>query len=194
MDFVPCLLCDILNGMPTPGGILLDNDSWFVVHSPPRACLRHVLVLASKKHVLSTAQLTRHDLRQLSGIQQSLDDALQMLTPGCTVRVEIAPNRFGHMAWLVYASDEDPRPRLELLAAAPEGIVRAWTVEVEFVIDEMRIAALGGRLPLPPLVPGDAARSTVRAPGVRFCRHCGTKLVRNDHTDNRCHGCGKPIV
>ena len=168
MDFVSCLLCDILNGMPTPGGILLDNDSWFAVHSPPRACLRHVLVLASKKHASSAVQLSRLDLRLLSEIQQTLDGALQALAPGRTVRVELTPDRFGHVAWLVSTEDEDPRPRLELLAAAPEQVVRAWAGDVEMAIDEVRLAALGARLLRPPPVPGDAERSTLRAPGTRF--------------------------
>ncbi|TAK05355.1 hypothetical protein EPO33_05330 [Patescibacteria group bacterium] len=194
-DFAPCLLCDILHGMPTPGGILIDNDAWFAFHSPPRACLRHVLVLGPKRHAVSPLELSRPELRLLSELQQALDRTLQVLIPGCTVRVEpVAAGRFGHVAWLVSTESEDPRPRLELLAETPEPVVRTWADEVEYAIDEMRIASLGGRLPLPAPIPGDAERSTVRAPGVRFCRHCGAKLVRNDYVGNHCHGCGQPLV
>ncbi|MEK7073254.1 MAG: hypothetical protein AAB974_02330 [Patescibacteria group bacterium] len=193
MDFISCLLCDILNGMPTPGGILIDNDSWFAVHAPPRACRKHLILIGSKRHIFDTRRLTRVELTLLTGLQRNVDRALHTHT-GLVSRVTSSSDRFGHLAWLVWPEDDDGRPVIEQLASMPDDTVLEWTRELELPFDDARIAALGGRLPLPPLVPGDAERSTLRAPGIRFCRHCGARLVRVDYTDNRCHGCGKPIV
>lgn len=194
-DFVPCLACDILNGMPLPGGILFDNERWFVFHSPPRACLRHAVVLAPKRHVLDQRSLRKADLPQLADIERAVTKALRVLVPGATIRIERqGAARFGHLAWLMAVADGDPRPMAARLAAVEEPVTRVWAAELEHGFDEQRIAAHGGRLPPPPRIPGDAERSTVRAPGTHFCRHCGAKLVRDDYVDNVCHGCGKPVV
>lgn len=193
MDFISCLLCDIQNGMPTPGGILIENDSWFAVHAPPRVCRKNLILIGSKRHIMDTGRLTRVELDALTDLQRIVDHALHAHT-GLVSRVANSSDHFGHLAWLVWPENNDKRPIIEQLMSMPDDTVLTWTRELELPFDDARIAAWGGHLPLPPLVPGDAERSTLRAPGTRFCTQCGAKLVRTDDTDNRCHGCGKSVV
>lgn len=194
MNFAPCLLCDILSGVPTAGGILIDNNAWFAFHAPPEACARHVVVLAPKRHVLATRQLKRPDLALLHDLQRCLDAAFRIISPDRAVRVEMAPKRFGHFAWLVYAQENDQTtPMLERLAPTTDAEVRGWAADIEMALDEVRISQTGGRLPAPPRVPADAERRTVPVPGGRFCGRCGAKLVPADLERNRCHACEEPL-
>lgn len=193
MKFKICLLCDIQNGMSTPGGILIDNDSWFAVHAPPRACRKNLILIGSKRHILGAGRLTRDELTTLASLQRIVNRALHEHT-GLVIRAANSSDRFGHLAWLVWPEDEDQRPIIEQVTSVPNDTVLTWTHELELAFDEARIAALGGRLPLPPLVPGDAERSTLRAPVFcHFCTQCGVRLEDQDLREERCSRCGAAV-
>ncbi len=192
-DFVSCLLCDIQHGMPTPGGILIDNDLFFAVHTPPPLCARHVIVLGTKRHVRSVDGLWQHELLQVMDVLEVVERALERAS-GLPSRFEACAGRFGHLAWLAWSEDGDPRPIAERLAPEPEGVVRVWVDELDGVFDEARIETAGGHLPAPPRLPGDVERATVRAARGSFCTKCGAKLAPRDYGRNRCHGCGAPVV
>ncbi len=192
MDFLPCALCDIDAGMPVPGGILLERDTWCAVHLPPPRSAPRCLVLFPRRHVLRTEDLDEGERLGLLGIQADVRALLAAAFDDDT-HFRQEDLMLGHLCWLAWRAGDgtDVRGRFR---AYGEAEVTAWAEPLRDVAAVVRLLAHGGRLPPPAPLPGDAQRLLLtRSPLARYCSLCGNRLHTQDHRDARCRTCGKSI-
>ncbi|MCL2194449.1 MAG: HIT family hydrolase [Oscillospiraceae bacterium] len=97
---VDCIGCALVDGSVTPiGGIIKETEN-FILHQDPEVPLKGFLVIATKQHVRSIAQLSKSQALEFFALCYDARKALKSLdnTIECTL---IQEERSGHFhAWL----------------------------------------------------------------------------------------------
>jgi diadenosine tetraphosphate (Ap4A) HIT family hydrolase len=103
-----CLICETLAGKRrTPGGVIYEDDYWWIDHTLPPIFLPGKLIIKLKRHCENLAELNTDEARTLGILIQQVSQALQEVTGAEKTHVASHGEGIQHVHFLITPRTED---------------------------------------------------------------------------------------